>query len=124
MLEHRLAFGPFVLDSKAGTLVRDGEPVSVSYRGLLLLNAFLSHPGEVLTKSKLLDAAWEGTVVDETNLSVQIAALRASDWLCLDLGSVGRAEWTDIEVRGRRRSQVAPVAALIPGSRPSADGCR
>jgi len=76
MLEQRRAFGPFVLDPKAGTLVRDGEPVSVNFRGLLLLTAFLARPGEVLTKSDLLAAAWEGAIVDETNLSVQIAALR------------------------------------------------
>ena len=32
--------------------------------------------GEVLTKAELLDAAWPGMAVEESNLSVQIASLR------------------------------------------------
>src|SRR4029079_11138570 len=72
----RFAFGPFVLNAEAGTLLRDGEPVPVGYRGFLLLKAFLNRPGEVLTKSDLIDATWQGAAVEETNLSVQIASLR------------------------------------------------
>ena len=76
MLGRRLAFGPFVLNAEAGTLLREGEPVPVGYRGFLLLSAFLDRPGKVLTKSDLIDAAWQGAIVEETNLSVQIASLR------------------------------------------------
>src|SRR5262249_20782961 len=70
------AFGPFVLDPEAGTLLCKGAPVPVSYRASLLLAAFLNRPGEVLTKSDLIDAAWQGAAVEENNLAVQIAALR------------------------------------------------
>src|SRR6516164_7772104 len=70
------AFGPYVLDSETGTLLREGVPVPVGYRGFLLLKALLNRPGEVLTKSSLMDAAWPGVAVEETNLSVQIATLR------------------------------------------------
>jgi DNA-binding winged helix-turn-helix (wHTH) protein len=77
MHEHRcIAFGPFVLNPDAGTLLRQGVPVPLSYRAFLLLSAFLSHPGEVLTKSDLIDTAWQGAAVEEANLSVQIASLR------------------------------------------------
>src|SRR6185436_2943006 len=76
MPERRLAFGPFVLNPGAGTLLRQGVPVPVGYRAFLLLAAFLDRPGEVLTKSDLFDAAWQGAAVEETNLSVQIASLR------------------------------------------------
>ena len=72
----RFAFGPFVLNTEAGTLLREGAPVPVGYRSFLLLSAFLDRPGEVLTKSDLIDAAWQGAVVEEANLSVQIASLR------------------------------------------------
>ena len=71
-----MAFGPFVLDREVGTLLREGVPVPLGHRGMLLLSALLSRPGEVLTKSDLIDAAWQGAVVEETNLSVQIASLR------------------------------------------------
>ncbi|TGR63006.1 hypothetical protein EN866_41555, partial [Mesorhizobium sp. M2D.F.Ca.ET.223.01.1.1] len=72
----RLAFGPFVLNPEAGTLLRQGLPVAISYRGLLLLSAMARSAGEVLTKSELLDAAWPGTAVEESNLSVHVASLR------------------------------------------------
>ena len=76
MRARRFAFGPFVLDAEAGALLRKGEPVPLGYRAMLLLTAFLDRPGEVLTKSDLIDAAWQGAAVEEGNLSVQIAALR------------------------------------------------
>ena len=45
-------------------------------------------PGEVLTKSDLIDVAWQGAAVEETNLSVQIASLRKHLGL-----SPGGADW-------------------------------
>ena len=72
----RLAFGPFVLNPESGTLLRQGLPVAVGYRGILLLAALLKKPGEVVTKSALLDAAWQGMAVEEGNLTVQVASLR------------------------------------------------
>ena len=38
--------------------------------------ALVRGQGKVVTKSELLDAAWPGLVVEENNVSVQIAALR------------------------------------------------
>jgi DNA-binding winged helix-turn-helix (wHTH) protein len=72
----KFAFGPFVLDAGAGTLSRHGAPVPVSYRGLLLLTAFLKRPGEDLSKSELMEVGWGGLAVEESNLSVRIASLR------------------------------------------------
>ena len=76
MLGQSFVFGSFVLNPEAGTLLRQGEPMPVGYRALRLLTAFLERPGEVLTKSHLIDVAWEGAAVEEGNLSVQIASLR------------------------------------------------
>lgn len=70
------AFGPFILDAEVGTLSRKGVSVPLPYRAALLLAAFLGRPGEVLTKSDLIDAAWQGAAVEESNLAVQVAALR------------------------------------------------
>jgi TolB-like protein len=36
----------------------------------------VERPGDVFTKAELFEAAWPGAVVEETNLSVQMAALR------------------------------------------------
>ena len=72
----RFAFGPFVLDPGAGTLLRSDDPVAVGYRGLKLLAALVARPGEILGKAELMDAAWPGTAVEEGNLTVQISQLR------------------------------------------------
>jgi TolB-like protein len=72
----RFAFGPFVLDPGAGTLLRDDVPVAAGHRGLQLLAALVARPGQILAKAELMDAAWPGTAVEEGNLTVQIAQLR------------------------------------------------
>src|SRR4029079_4151856 len=71
-----LAFGPFILDTQRGRLRREGRPVAVSSKGLRLLEAFLAAPGEGLTKTELMRRGWGEASVEESNLSVQIAALR------------------------------------------------
>lgn len=84
----RFTFGPFDLNPEAGVLLRQGMPVPLGYRAVLLLAALVRRSGEVLTKSDLMDAAWPGTAVEESNLSVQIASLRKL------LGSTAEgAEW-------------------------------
>jgi TolB-like protein/DNA-binding winged helix-turn-helix (wHTH) protein len=70
------SFGPFRFDLATATLERDGQPLAVNKRGLLLLDALLEAGGMVVSKDQLLDRAWPGTVVEESNLTVQMAALR------------------------------------------------
>jgi len=72
----RLTFGSFVFDSARGLLLRDGRPMPINQKGALLLSALLRTPGEAASKAALMDAAWPGMVVEESNLSVQIATLR------------------------------------------------
>jgi TolB-like protein len=69
-------FGPFVLDTQRGQLLREGRPVAVSSKGLRLLEALLGSPGRALTKAEMLQIAWGNAAVEESNLSVQMAALR------------------------------------------------
>jgi TolB-like protein len=76
MRGQQFAFGPFLLDPERRVLLRGGEPVAVGHRGVLILDALLRKPGEVLTKAELIDAGWPDTTVEESNLSVQIATLR------------------------------------------------
>lgn len=72
----RVTFGPFVLDPARGGLLRDGRSVPVNHKGMRLLHALLQTPGKAVDKATLMDAAWPGMAVEESNLSVQIAALR------------------------------------------------
>ena len=48
----------------------------MSSKGLKLLEALLSSHGQALTKTELMQAAWGDSAIEESNLSVQIAALR------------------------------------------------
>ena len=57
-------------------MLRDGELAPIGQKGARILGALLKSPGEVLTKAQLMDAAWPGMAVEESNLSVQIASLR------------------------------------------------
>ncbi|WP_341317869.1 winged helix-turn-helix domain-containing protein [Paraburkholderia sp. IMGN_8] len=84
MQGQRFTFGPFLLNLDNGTLQRQGERVAVGRRGILLLAALLKRPGEIVTKAELMDAAWPGTAVEESNLSVQIALLRKAVGLASD----------------------------------------
>lgn len=72
----RLRFGPFEVDDSAQIVLRDGAPLAVGQRGARLLATLLRRPGEVVTKTELIDAAWGGAAIEESNLSVQVAALR------------------------------------------------
>jgi DNA-binding winged helix-turn-helix (wHTH) protein len=76
MSEPITAFGPFSFDRASMTLTRDGRSVAVGTRGAALLRALVDANGAVVGKDTLLAAAWPGTVVEESNLSVQIALLR------------------------------------------------
>jgi TolB-like protein len=102
---NRLAFGPFVFDSARGVLLRDGRPVPANHKGIRLLAALLQTPGEVVEKATLMDAAWPNTAVEESNLSVQVAALRkllgpqsdGRDWIAT-VPRVGYRFASDVEV--------------------------
>jgi DNA-binding winged helix-turn-helix (wHTH) protein/Flp pilus assembly protein TadD len=76
MAAERFAFGPFLLDTSRETLFEHGVPVAIGGRALTLLRALVEARGQVVTKSALMDAAWPNLSVEESNLTVQIAALR------------------------------------------------
>lgn len=76
MEQQQLACGPFQIDAGALVVRRDGEVLSLGHKAVLLLQALFSRPGDVLTKTELMEAAWKNLAVEESNLSVQIAALR------------------------------------------------
>ncbi|MBO1908489.1 winged helix-turn-helix domain-containing protein [Microvirga sp. 3-52] len=69
-------FGPFTLISSERVLLREGEPIRIGSRALDILIALVSRAGEVVTKEELISAVWPRTFVEETNLRVNVAALR------------------------------------------------
>jgi TolB-like protein len=88
MAEASSTFGPFVLDREHMKLSRDGKAVSLGGRGTALLSALADAKGGAVSKDRLMQAAWPHTVVEEANLTVQIAALRRAMGLLS-----GEQEW-------------------------------
>lgn len=76
MSDHRITCGPFAIDVAAKLATKNGAPLPVGHRGVALLATLFRRPGEVITKSELMDAAWGSAAVEESNLTVQVAALR------------------------------------------------
>ena len=69
-------FGPFRLHTHIDLMLRGAEPVALGRRAITLLRALVERPGTVVSKDALLEAVWPGQEVEESNLTVQIAALR------------------------------------------------
>ena len=69
-------FGPFRLDPDTEILFRGAEPIPLGRRAVSLLRVLVERPGVPISKDSLIDAAWSGLAVEESNLTVQIAALR------------------------------------------------
>jgi TolB-like protein len=69
-------FGPFRLDADARILFRDAEPTGLGQRAVALLALLLERAGAPVSKDALIEAAWPGLAVEDSNLTVQIAALR------------------------------------------------
>jgi uncharacterized protein GlcG (DUF336 family)/DNA-binding winged helix-turn-helix (wHTH) protein len=70
------AFGPFVLIPQRQVLLRSEVPVRMGSRALDILTQLVQRPGEVIDKLELIAHVWSGTFVDESNLKVNIAAIR------------------------------------------------
>ena len=70
------SFGPFRLDADAGILFRGAEPTELGQRAVALLRLLLERAGEPVSKDALIEAAWPGLTIEDSNLTVQIAALR------------------------------------------------
>jgi TolB-like protein len=69
-------FGPFRLDRDAEILFLGTEPTALGQRAVALLRLLLERAGEPVSKDALIEAAWPGLAIEDSNLTVQIAALR------------------------------------------------
>lgn len=69
-------FGPFRLDAEGEVLLNGTEPVALGRRAVALLRILVERPGALISKAALIEAAWSGLSVEESNLPVQVAALR------------------------------------------------
>ncbi|HEY4174713.1 MAG TPA: transcriptional regulator, partial [Rhodopila sp.] len=101
------ALGPFRLNTQDDLLLLGDEPVALGGRAVALLRKLIERPGILVSKDALIEAAWPGQAIEDSNLTVQIAALRRV------LGEVpGGDHW--IETMPRRGYRfVAPVVTVV-----------
>jgi DNA-binding winged helix-turn-helix (wHTH) protein len=106
-------FEGFRLDPRGGGLFRRDErgtfvPVVISSRALGILGVLVERPGDLVSRDAIITAVWPTTVVEDNNLSTQIAALRR----VLDQG---RGEASCIQtVSGRGYRFLGPVTRVDP----------
>jgi len=114
-------FGPFRLVGRLGLLTRDDISVDIGRRAAALLQKLVEEEGAPVSKDDLIAAAWPGLAVEESNLTVQVSALRRV------LGAAGGAAWIETLSRRGYRYAGPPVsrraegaaAVPLPPSRPS-----
>ncbi len=65
---HILRVGDLELDLKAREARRQGRRIELTPKEFALLEALMRHPGQVLTRSQLLDLVWNYDAVIESNV--------------------------------------------------------
>jgi TolB-like protein/class 3 adenylate cyclase len=101
-------FADFRLERRGGLFRRDETgafvPVAIGSRALDILGVLIARAGEVVSKEDIITAVWPETVVEDSNLTVQISALRR-------LLDHDRSNGSCIQtVSGRGYRFIAPVA--------------
>jgi len=84
------------------------EPLAIGSRALDILGVLIEQAGEVVSKDEIVATVWPGTVVEESNLTVQISALRR----VLDRGRLNGSCIQTVARRGYRfLPEVMPLSA-------------
>jgi predicted ATPase/DNA-binding winged helix-turn-helix (wHTH) protein len=116
----RYQFGPFTLQPARRLLTRDGTHVELGSRAMDVLLALVRRHGEVATKTDIMDEVWPGVIVEENNLTTQIATVRKA------LGESANSFIQTVPGRGYRfvaavtTGETTPAAATPSGSAPTA----
>lgn len=72
----RVRFAEFELDRAHRRLFREGQPVHLYAKAFDLLEFLVENNGTIVSKEQILNRIWPDQFVEESNLSVQISALR------------------------------------------------
>ena len=105
-----LTFCPFKLDAELDVLSRATKLLPLGGRAAVLLRALIERPGAPVSKDTLIEVAWSGGAVEDSNLTVQIAALRRA------LGEEpGGESWIETLPEGAIGSSDRPSPNWRPG---------
>ena len=117
MMSTYKTFGTFRLLPARQLLLEGEAPVRLGSRALEILSALVERPGELVSKDELTARVWPNAVVEESNLKVQVAALRRA----LGEGRLGRRYIATVSGRGYRF--VAPVEHSDPATPSACQRC-
>src|SRR3954471_22300787 len=98
-----VVFGPFRLLASRRLLLEGDQPVRLGSRAFDILAALVERAGEVVDKEQLIARAWPQTFVEESNLRIQVSALRRA------LGDGQGGNRYVVTVPGRGYNFVAPT---------------
>jgi DNA-binding winged helix-turn-helix (wHTH) protein len=101
--EHGFAFGSLRLFPSQRLLLEGDTPVRLGSRALDILTVLVEHAGRVVPKEELIARVWPNIFVDESNLKIQVSALRRA------VGDGQGGVRYIITVPGRGYEFVAPV---------------
>ena len=102
-------FGPYSFHPARHLLLEGETLVRLGSRALEILAGLVERPGELVSKDELTARVWSNTVVEESNLKVNVCALRRA----LGEGQPGGRYIATVSGRGYRF--VAPVERGEPG---------
>lgn len=123
-MTRNLVFGSFRLDLDTDTLFGDAGRIMLGTRGSALLRVLLEAQGAVVSKAALMDAAWPGIAVEESNLTVQVAALRRTigdNWIATVSRRGYRFVGTVTESRAMDPHDTPATLAVLPVSNAGCD---
>jgi pentatricopeptide repeat protein len=108
-------FERFRLDRRRGALFRRDErgvfvPTAIGSRALAVLGVLVERSGDLVARDEIMSAVWPETAVEDSNLNVQIAALRR----VLDEGRTERSCVQTVPGRGYRFTMTVTIAAPQP----------
>lgn len=101
-------FDEFRLDVTKRQLLREGEVVPLYSKAFDLLLLLVESRGRDLTKDEILESIWPGQILEESNLTVNISAVRRA------LGEKAAQPRFLVTIPGRGYRFVAPVRAAFP----------
>ena len=117
--EVAVAFDRFEWRPAQRQLLADGKPALLKARALDVLHVLLTHRDRVVPKAELLDRVWGDIVVEESNLHVQVSALRKVLGDGVIATVPGRGYRFTAPIRGDAPAPDRPQATVsaAPGSR-------
>src|SRR5713101_7526525 len=98
-----ISFGPFRLLAAQRLLLEGDQPVRLGSRALDILAVLAENAGRVVPKEELIARVWPGIFVEESNLKIQVSALRRA------VGDGQGSARYIVTVPGRGYEFVAPV---------------